>query len=380
MAAVAVPESPAAGIVLSGLSPEELGELLRSSLPALPPFRLRQIFAALARGVSSFAEISSLPFSLREELGARFRLRSSAVSARLEDRDGTVKLQILLEDGLRIKAVLLVSPGSIRGKNSRETESRRTACLSTQAGCPAGCVFCKTGTLSFVRNLSSAEIVEQFLHIRSLCPGIDNIVIMGMGEPLLNLGGLRKALTVLTSPEGLGISRRRITLSTCGITGGIRDLADEGPDLGLALSLTTAEEELRKRLMPITRSNPLEEVKEALRYYQRIRGRRITLEAVLLGGINTRRKDAEAMARFARGLDTVVNLIPWNPVEGLYFEGTPLREPKEDEAADFARELARLGLKVTRRYRKGRGVAGACGQLGMAGPAADTKRSGADLN
>jgi 23S rRNA (adenine2503-C2)-methyltransferase len=380
MAAVAVPESPAAGIVLSGLSPEELGELLRSSLPALPPFRLRQIFAALARGVSSFAEISSLPFSLREELGARFRLRSSAVSARLEDRDGTVKLQILLEDGLRIEAVLLVSPGSIRGKNSRETESRRTACLSTQAGCPAGCVFCKTGTLSFVRNLSSAEIVEQFLHIRSLCPGIDNIVIMGMGEPLLNLGGLRKALTVLTSPEGLGISRRRITLSTCGITGGIRDLANRGPDLGLALSLTTAEEELRKRLMPITRSNPLEEVKEALRYYQRIRGRRITLEAVLLGGINTRRKDAEAMARFARGLDTVVNLIPWNPVEGLYFEGTPLREPKEDEAADFTRELARLGLKVTRRYRKGRGVAGACGQLGMAGPAADTKRSGADLN
>jgi 23S rRNA (adenine2503-C2)-methyltransferase len=380
MAAGAVPESPAAGIVLSGLPLEELGAFLRSSLPALPSFRSKQIFTALARGVPSFAEISSLPLALREELGARFRLRSSAVSARLEDRDGTVKLQILLEDGLRIEAVLLVSPGSIRGKDGRETAGRRTACLSTQAGCPAGCVFCKTGALSFVRNLSSAEIVEQFLHIRSLCPGIDNIVIMGMGEPLLNLGGLRKALAVLTSPEGLGISRRRITLSTCGIAGGIRDLADGGPDLGLALSLTTAEEELRKRLMPITRTNPLEEVKEALRYYQRIRGRRITLEAVLLGGVNTRRKDAEAMARFARGLDTVVNLIPWNPVEGLCFEGRPLREPKEDEAADFARELTGLGLKVTRRYRKGRGVAGACGQLGMAGPAADMKRPGAGPN
>jgi 23S rRNA (adenine2503-C2)-methyltransferase len=357
----AVPESP--GIVLSGLPPEELEDLLRASLPALPPFRSKQIFTALARGIPSFGEISSLPLALRNELEVRFRLRSSAVSARLEDRDGTVKLQILLEDGLKIEAVLLAAP---RGgeKNGPEAGGRRTACLSTQAGCPAGCVFCKTGTLAPARNLSSAEIVEQFLHIRSLCPGIDNIVIMGMGEPLLNLGELRKALAVLTSPRGLGISQRRITLSTCGIAGGIRDLAGGGPGLRLALSLTAADEELRRRLMPITRSNPLGDVKEALRYYQRIRRRRITLEAVLLGGINTRREDAQAMARFARGLDTVVNLIPWNPVEGLCFEGKPLKEPEEGEAAAFARELESLGLKVTRRYRKGRGVAGACGQLG----------------
>ncbi|MDR2184852.1 MAG: 23S rRNA (adenine(2503)-C(2))-methyltransferase RlmN [Treponema sp.] len=370
------PESPAAGMALSGLPLEELGELLRSSFPALPSFRSKQIFTALARGALSFGEIHSLPLTLRQELNSRFRLRSSAVSARLEDRDGTVKLQILLEDGLKIEAVLLVSPGSIRGKDGPEGGGRRTACLSTQAGCPAGCVFCKTGALSLARNLNSAEIVEQFLHIRSLCPGIDNIVIMGMGEPLFNLGALRKALTVLTSPEGLGISRRRITLSTCGIAGGIRDLAGGGPDLRLALSLTTAEEDLRKRLMPITRSNPLGEVKEALRCYQRIRRRRITLEAVLLGGINTRREDAEAMARFARGLETVVNLIPWNPVEGLCFEGRPLREPEEEEAAGFARELGRLGLKVTRRYRKGRGIAGACGQLGTARP--ETENFGAD--
>ncbi|MDR1373710.1 MAG: 23S rRNA (adenine(2503)-C(2))-methyltransferase RlmN [Treponema sp.] len=379
MAVGAVPESPAAGTVLSGLPLEELEGFFRCSLPALPSFRSKQIFTALARGTLSFNEIHSLPLTLREELHSRFRLRSSAVSARLEDQDGTVKLQILLEDGLKIEAVLLVSPGGIREKDGPNTGDRRTACLSTQAGCPAGCVFCKTGALSLARNLSSAEIVEQFLHIRSLCPGIDNIVIMGMGEPLLNLGELRKALAVLTSPEGLGISRRRITLSTCGITEGIRDLADRGPDLRLAVSLTAAEEDLRNRLMPIARSNPLKELKEALRCYQRIRGRRITLEAVLLGGINTRGKDAEALARFAQGLDTVVNLIPWNPVEGLCFEGKPLREPEEKETAGFARKLGNLGLKVTRRYRKGRGVAGACGQLGAVRPETNIKRSGADL-
>jgi 23S rRNA (adenine2503-C2)-methyltransferase len=228
-----------------------------------------------------------------------------------------------------------------------------------------GCVFCKTGTLGFARNLAGAEIAGQLLHIRSERPAtIDNIVIMGMGEPLLNLTELRKALALMTDPRGLGYSKRRITVSTCGIIDGIRDLADNGPDVRLALSLTTADERLRDALMPVNRTNPLGELKKALLHYRQKQDRRITLEAVLLGGLNTRLEDAEAMAQFARGLDAVINLIPWNPVDGMTFEGKGLREPAPGEIKRFITELEKRGLKVTRRYRKGRSVGGACGQLG----------------
>jgi 23S rRNA (adenine2503-C2)-methyltransferase len=243
---------------------------------------------------------------------------------------------------------------------------RRTACLSTQAGCAMGCVFCKTGALGFRRNLEAAEIVEQFLRLRAEGE-IANIVVMGMGEPLQNLPELRRALEVLCAPEGIGLSPRRITVSTAGIVEGIRDLTAAGPRVRLALSLTAAETGLRERLMPITRTNPLGELKAALVEYQERWGQRITLETVLLGGLNTREEDAAALAAFARGLDAVVNLIPWNPVEGMRFEGRPLQEPSPGEAAAFQARLEKRGLAVTRRLRKGRGIGGACGQLGVLG-------------
>jgi 23S rRNA (adenine2503-C2)-methyltransferase len=304
--------------------------------------------------------MTDLPLDMRTELEGRFSLYGSAVSDRLEDGDGALKLQIALRGGERIEAVALSDAGG-----------RRTACLSTQAGCPMGCVFCKTGALGFRRNLDSGEIVEQFFHLRAAGGDLANIVIMGMGEPLLNLPELRRALAVLTAPEGLGLSKRRITLSTCGIVGGIRDLEENGPELRLAVSLTTADEALRERLMPVSRTNPLHALREALGRYQRKWGHRITLEAVLLGGLNTRPRDAEALASFARGLDTVINLIPWNPVEGLLFEGRPLREPAAGETRAFAAALEKRGLKVTRRFRKGRRISGACGQLGVL-PVSDT--------
>jgi 23S rRNA (adenine2503-C2)-methyltransferase len=298
--------------------------------------------------------MTNLSLDLRRDLDSRFSLYGSRITARLADPDGTVKLQIALADGGRIEAVILY-----------DGRGRRTACLSTQAGCPAGCVFCKTGALGFFRNLDSAEIVEQFFHIRSIYPAIANIVVMGMGEPLLNLRELRRALSVLSDGEGLGLSLRRITVSTSGIVAGIRDLADRGPPVRLALSLTTADPILREALMPLSRGNPLPALKEALIYYQRKQKRRITLEAVLLGGINTRREDAEALFRFAAGLDAVVNLIPWNPVEGMEFRGLPLREPAGGELEGFTERLTKGGLKVTRRFRKGLGISGACGQLGV---------------
>ena len=331
-------------------------EELADTLAPLPKFRAAQIFKWIAAGVSSFDEMNNLPLELRNELAQRYTLRTHTAVQRhrgSDGSDGTVKLTIQLADGAWIEAVLLA-----------DDKQRLTACLSTQAGCPAGCVFCKTGA-AFARNLNSGEIMEQFLLLREAAAApVSNIVIMGMGEPLLNLTELRRALAVITDKKGTHFSRRRITVSTCGIVPGIHDLADKGPSVRLALSLTTADEALRRRLMPITAGNPLGKVKEALRHFQEAGGGRITLEAVLLGGINTRGEDAAALAQFARGLDAAVNLIPWNPVKGLLFEGKPLREPSPEETQAFTRRLEALGLNVTRRYRRGRGVMGACGQLG----------------
>jgi 23S rRNA (adenine2503-C2)-methyltransferase len=332
-----------------GIPLDELAE----QLAPLPRFRAAQIFKWIASGVSSFDDMNNLPLELRKELAERYTLRTHVAVETHRGSDGTVKLTIQLSDGARIESVLLA-----------DGNKRYTACLSTQAGCPAGCVFCKTGA-QFLRNLNSGEIVEQFLLLRDIADTpIANIVIMGMGEPLLNLAELRRALAVISDKKGMNFSRRRITVSTCGIVQGIADLADNGPGIRLALSLTTADEALRRRLMPITVNQPLGKVKEALRHFQDAGGGRITLEAVLLGGINTRGEDAASIAQFARGLDAAINLIPWNPVKGLSFESKPLQEPAPEEIEAFTRRLDALGLNVTRRYRRGRGVMGACGQLG----------------
>ncbi|MDR0383473.1 MAG: 23S rRNA (adenine(2503)-C(2))-methyltransferase RlmN [Spirochaetaceae bacterium] len=334
---------------LSGVPPAEL-ETLLSPLPA---YRSKQIFGWINRGACSFEAMNNLPVALRHELDGRFCLRKTAVANRLEDSDGgAIKLQISVQGGL-IEAVVL-----------QDAAGRRTACLSTQLGCPMGCVFCKTGSMGFIRNLDSAEITEQFYHIRALYPGISNIVIMGMGEPLLNLVELRRSLSVLCETA----SPRRVTVSTCGLADGIVSLADSGPAVRLAVSLTTAREDLRRRLMPAAAANPLGSLKEAIMYHQKRRGRRITLEAVMLGGINTSVQDADAMAAFASGLDVVVNLIPWNPARGLAFEGSPLKEPSATELGRFRSFLEERGLKTVLRRKKGRSIAGACGQLGCPSP------------
>ena len=340
--------------VLAGLPREELSEHLCS----YPPFRSRQIYKWICSGAVSFDEMSNLPVSLREELKVKFSLLSGEVCSELSDPDGTVKLGINLEDGAGIEAVIL-----------SDGEGRKTACLSTQAGCAMGCVFCKTGALGLKRNLSAQEIAGQFLHLRRRESEISHIVIMGMGEPLLNLGELRKALYFFMDSEGLNISKRRITISTCGIERGIIDLAENGPDVRLALSLTTAHNELREKLMPVSRENPLSGIRDALFLYQKKKERRVTLEMVLLGGINTGIHEADAVAEFVRPgsperLDAIINLIPWNHVEGLEFEGRPLKAPASRETADFAAALESRGLKVTQRYGKGLKISGACGQLG----------------
>jgi 23S rRNA (adenine2503-C2)-methyltransferase len=327
----------------AGLLPEEL----TVALSLRPAFRGRQVFRWIASGAASFADMTDLPAADRERLSP-MPLYSSTIDASIASDDGSVKLKIRLSDGAAVESVLLT-----------DAEGRMTACLSTQVGCPMACAFCKTGTLGFLRNLDQDEMVEQYLHLAALRGKPSNIVFMGMGEPLINLEALRRAITIFTHPDGFAISRRKITISTCGIAPAIRDLADNGPHVRLAVSLTAATDELRSALMPVNRSWNLAALKDALLYYQQKTGDRITLEAAIMGGENSSVASASAMADWIYPLNVQVNVIPWNPVPGL-----PYREPERGEAAAFEAELVRRGVNAIRRARRGRGVSGACGQLG----------------
>jgi len=329
----------------AGLTPAEIA----SRAGFAQAFRGKQVFRWISRGASSWSEMTDLGEADRSRLQSISPLLSSSVSSRLSDPNGTVKLALGLQDGEVVECVLLA-----------DAEGRRTACLSTQVGCPMACGFCKTGSMGFQRNLLASEILEQLLALNREGEKVSNVVFMGMGEPLLNVEELRRAIELIRHRDGLEIGARKITISTSGIVSGIRDLAAHGPHVRLAVSLTTADPLLRERLMPVEKSNPLPELKNALRAYQEATGDRITLEAVVLGGTNSRREDAVAIADFCRGLKAQVNIIPWNPVPELGF-----REPSYREVEDFQARLESLGVLVTRRMRRGRGVSGACGQLGV---------------
>lgn len=331
-------------IPLAGLTAQEICE----ALSLKQAFRGKQIFQWIGKGVESFDEMTNLSVDLRNELKEKAVLRSASVSEFLKDSDGTIKLQITLSDGLAVETVLLT-----------DREDRKTACVSCQVGCAMNCAFCQTGHLGLARSLTAGEIVEQFLYLEKHAGKLDNIVFMGMGEPMMNLENVRKAIAILTDKEGRALSGRRITLSTSGVINGIYDLADNGPAIRLAVSLTTADPALREKLMPICRTNPLPELRNAIDYFAKKTGKRVTLEAALLHATNTSIESATNMINFARGLDVHVNLIPWNPVEGLEFS-----EPSAKECKNFVYHLEKAGLNVTLRTRRGREIGGACGQLG----------------
>ncbi len=330
---------------LTGLLPHEIATACEFDRP----FRGIQVFKWISRGATSFEDMTNIPAQERSRLSGLFpSLLGTSVDGRYQDEDGTVKLKLRLSDGAAVETVLLT-----------DIEGRRTACLSTQVGCPMACAFCRTGRLGFLRNLEASEIVEQYLHLARLFGRPSNLVFMGMGEPLLNLAGVRKAVEVLSNPEGHGLSLRKITVSTCGLPEEIRALADQGPLVRLAVSLTSADEETRSRLMPVNRTHGLGELKEALLYYQARTGDRITLEAVLLGGQNDGPEDARALVEWSRPLKVQVNLIPWNPVPDL-----PFQEPSRRAVEAMVQVLEAAGIPCTRRMRRGRGILGACGQLG----------------
>lgn len=331
-------------LVLTGLLPEEITEQLELT----QKFRGEQIFSWIGKGVTSFDQMTNISLDLREKLKENAILRTSKISKTLKDPDGTIKLQIELEDKKAVETVLLT-----------DKEQRKTACVSCQVGCAMQCAFCQTGQLGFARNLTAAEIVEQFLHLEQIAGPLDNIVFMGMGEPMMNLSEIRKAVLILTHKKGRNLSSRRITLSTSGIIKGIYEMADNGPHLRLAVSLTTADEELRTQIMPVNKGNPLPELKKAISYYIEKTNKRVTLEAALLSNQNTSKESAQRMINFAQGLDVNINLIPWNPVSGL-----PFKEPSPSEVKYFVNLLENAKLNVSLRTRRGRKIGGACGQLG----------------
>ncbi len=332
-------------IPLLGLLPEEITERLSLT----PAFRGRQIFSHIHGGRTEFSAMSDLPEGLRKYLEENSQIFVTELKEVHEDEDGTRKLLIGLSDGKAVESVLLLDPNG-----------RKTACLSTQAGCGMACAFCRTGLMGLKRNLEAHEIVEEFMRLEQAFGEVENIVFMGMGEPLNNPENVKKAISILHHPQGRSLGMRRFTISTSGIVPEIERLPEFSREVRLAVSLISADPGVRGSLMPVQRLFGFNELRKAIAAYQELTGNRVTLEYVLLSGVNDRDEDVSLLSRYIKGLSVMVNLIPWNPVPEL-----SLRAPSQQEAAKFLKKLERAGIPATMRVRKGRGVLGACGQLAV---------------
>jgi 23S rRNA (adenine2503-C2)-methyltransferase len=315
-------------------------------------FRAQQIWQWLyQRYAADFASMTNLPLSLREKLAAAATLDTAQVVSRQYSSDGqTKKVLFQLPDGQYVETVLM------------RYEKRRTLCISTQAGCAMGCVFCATGQMGFFRNLTAGEIVAQVLYFaRELAAEnsrVTNIVMMGMGEPLHNYQHTMAAVDRLTDPTGFNLGARKITISTVGLVPAIRRYADEQRQTPLAISLHAATDEERDKLIPINRKWPIAELMAAGRYYVEKTGRRLTFEWALIEGENDTIEQARALGQLVQGMLCHVNLIPLNPTAG--YSGGP---SSQDRVEAFQQELARYGVTSTVRLRRGIDIQAGCGQL-----------------
>jgi 23S rRNA (adenine2503-C2)-methyltransferase len=316
----------------------------------LPAYRARQIRRWLFAGrAAEFALMSDLPAALRGALSEGFTLWSTTIAAHRHANDETEKLLLQLADGNRIECVLI-----------REGD-RRTCCISTQVGCAMGCVFCASGLEGVVRNLTTGEILEQLLRLQQLLPAeerLTHIVVMGMGEPLANLDRLLPALEWATSADGLGISARRITISTVGLPAALSRLAADKLPYHLAVSLHAPNDVLRSRLVPVNKSAGLKDVVAAADEYFNANGRRLTFEYVLLGGVNDLPEHARQLSNLLRHRTAMLNVIPYNPVDGL-----PYQTPSAGALERFVSILRDARIEVQVRVRKGDQIDAACGQL-----------------
>ncbi len=320
-----------------------------------PAYRAKQIFFwLLVRRAGGFEEMSDLPKGLRAELGQEFAIWSAKVATHSKAEDGTEKLLLELSDGGRIECVLL-----------RDFE-RRTICISTQVGCAMGCVFCASGLDGVDRNLTSGEILEQMLLLQRLLPAEDrlsHIVVMGMGEPLANLDALLPALGEATRHDGLGISHRRITISTVGLPKAMARLREHPIKYNLAVSLHAPNDELRTRIVPVNKNIGIGPILEEADLYFEASGRRLTYEYAMLAGLNDSPQHARELVRMLAPRNALLNVIPYNPVAGLPFE-----TPREQAIAEFRGILERGGVTVMFRKLKGDSINAACGQLRRSTP------------
>lgn len=317
-----------------------------------PAFRAKQVWQWLYQKYpATIAEMSNLPHTLRQALAEQASLHHYTIAAREFSRDGqTTKLLFQLPDGKYIETVLM------------RYDRRRTLCISTQAGCAMGCVFCATGQMGFLRNLTSGEIIQQVIYFaRELAQTgehVTNIVMMGMGEPLHNYDHTMTAVDRLTSADAFNLGARKITISTVGLIPAIRRYADEQRQTPLAISLHAATDAERDRLIPVNRKWPIAELIEACRYYIEKTGRRLTFEWALIAGENDTVEQARALGGLVRGMLCHVNLIPLNPTKG--YGGRP-SDPMRVQA--FQEELTRFGVTSTVRVRRGIDIQAGCGQL-----------------
>jgi len=352
-----------------------------------PSFRLDQILSWLhTRRAGSWDEMSNLPKTLRSQLAEHFILSLPELVRRQGSSDSTQKFLWRLRDGALIESVLIPANPALYSDRS----DRHTLCVSTQVGCAYGCRFCASGLDGWKRNLTPDEIVGQVValergHRESEATGspapepaenlpppaspprpgskpssrlVDNLVIMGMGEPLANYAHLLRALRILNAPWGGGIGARKITVSTSGLAPQIRQLAEEPEQFRLAISLHGATDAVRSQIMPINRKYPLADLTDACAHYLEKKGRMITFEYILLEGVNDDLAQVKPLAQLARRLHAKVNLIPYNVVEGL-----PWKRPDDQRCATFAKALERLDVTTTLRLEKGHDIDAACGQL-----------------
>ena len=315
-----------------------------------PEYRVAQVFEwVFGRSVCRYESMTNLPKPLRARLEAEVPLYRSTVKFRQDSNDDTVKLLLCWPDGTTSECVLI-----------RDGE-RRTACVSTQVGCPVGCAFCASGMGGFSRQLSTGQIVEQAMRLCTLCESstrLSNVVFMGTGEPLANYHATLQAVRTINAEWGMAIGARKITISTIGPPKQMRRLADENLQITLALSLHAPSDELRRELIPWAESVTIESLVEAAVYYFDRTGREVTIEYTLLGGINDSESHARQLAAVAKRMRSNVNLLAFNPVEGL-----PYQRPAERTVQRFLSVLRSLGVNAHLRRSRGLGINAACGQL-----------------
>jgi 23S rRNA (adenine2503-C2)-methyltransferase len=347
-------------LLLSELEEEmrELGE---------PNYRAAQIVDWLyQKRVETFEKMTDLPQVLRARLSEKFSFDKTDIVRVLGSQDTTRKFLFRLSDDNLIESVLIPASPALYGDRS----DRRTICVSTQVGCAYGCKFCASGLEGFSRNLGASEIVDQFIAVeRASGDKIDNVVFMGMGEPLANFDHVMRAIRIINAPWGLGMGARHITISTSGLAPQIRRLADEPLQIRLAVSLHGATDEVRNQIMPINRRYNIDTLLAACDYYVERKKQRITFEYILIENVNDSENQAHLLAKHARRLSAKVNLIPYNTVEGL-----PWTRPSRNRQEKFLSILRDAGISATLRREKGHDIEAACGQLRLQTKREDLQR------